>query len=462
MNEPNDKIASDLGIFNLSRKRRPRLNDSDCINEISNIMHSWEPKPSNTPAGITYLGQMIAHDLTNSDAENNFYPPYLNLNSVYGVKQNQYDVLFDDEGYFKFGINLTKTRSKYQYLDLPRNQKNGMALIAHQRNDNNFIISQLHLLWMNFHNKLLFENAEELPKNKRKRIDSVRHFVTLVFHKTVKDEYIKYIIHPDILKYYNNPKHTVLFNIDNLNKAPNVFSKSVFRFGHSMVRSHYELNETHKSESLRELFNHVENKGRPNWKPISLSKIFSWSQFFSSKHLESKNKASMINLSLTKHMQNVPTSRGNIDITRNNIEAGENKGNEPSVPSAQEILEYLNSHHPNYVKTIGLTLDLIDFPMQLKKLGLDQVNLPLWLYILNEAFLDNSKNSEGDKLGRLGSCIVIEVLLNAIRHSDFLPKDIKSNKLNWSKGMLSLWETIERLDDSVILYLEQYLRIKHQ
>ncbi|HWN72927.1 MAG TPA: peroxidase family protein, partial [Solirubrobacterales bacterium] len=125
------------------------------------------------PAGYTYLGQFIDHDITfdpvsslqrqnDPDALHDFRTPRLDLDSLYGDGPNNNPYLFDpnvDGGKTSFLIGQNPSGER----DLPRNVlpsspagvPQGRALIGDPRNDENVIVGQLHLTFLRFHNKVV-------------------------------------------------------------------------------------------------------------------------------------------------------------------------------------------------------------------------------------------------------------------------------------------------------------------
>ena len=115
------------------------------------------------PAGYTYFGQFVDHDITFDPASSlmrrndpsglrNFRTPRLDLDSVYGRGRDDQPYLYD----------TTDNRNKLLigqvvasgFRDLPRNSQ-GRALIGDPRNDDNVIVSQLHLAFLLAHNALV-------------------------------------------------------------------------------------------------------------------------------------------------------------------------------------------------------------------------------------------------------------------------------------------------------------------
>src|SRR3954470_14050157 len=113
------------------------------------------------PAGYTYLGQFVDHDITfdpasvlqrrnDPDALVNYRTPRFDLDLVYGSGPNDQPFLYDQADPHKLliGHNLDPAQEP---VDLPRNAQ-GRALLGDPRNDVHIIISQLTLAFLHFHN----------------------------------------------------------------------------------------------------------------------------------------------------------------------------------------------------------------------------------------------------------------------------------------------------------------------
>jgi heme peroxidase len=112
------------------------------------------------PAGFTFLGQFIAHDITRdasllhharSGELRNYRTPRLDLEGIYGGGPLSNPDFFDknDSDRFLLGVNESG-----RIEDLPRNPQ-GLALIADSRNDVHTVISQLHLQFLRVHNAVV-------------------------------------------------------------------------------------------------------------------------------------------------------------------------------------------------------------------------------------------------------------------------------------------------------------------
>ncbi|MGH9263334.1 MAG: peroxidase family protein, partial [Acidimicrobiales bacterium] len=116
------------------------------------------------PSGYTYLGQFVDHDITfdpvssldrlhDPDALTTYRTPRFDLDSVYGRGQADSPYLYDAEDPASMLIGRN-TSGEHEPVDLPRNQQ-GRALIGDPRNDVHFIVSQLHLAFLRFHNSVV-------------------------------------------------------------------------------------------------------------------------------------------------------------------------------------------------------------------------------------------------------------------------------------------------------------------
>ena len=115
------------------------------------------------PAGYTYLGQFIDHDITfdpgssltklnDPDALHNFRTPALDLDSVYGSGPKDEPFRYTGDR-FILGTPLTGSPDTRAH-DLPR-ASNHRAIIGDHRNDENVIVAQLHSVMMRFHNAIV-------------------------------------------------------------------------------------------------------------------------------------------------------------------------------------------------------------------------------------------------------------------------------------------------------------------
>ena len=390
----------------------------DVLVNIMTTKSSSGGKVSEIHAGYTYFGQMIAHDIvrsTNKEKPRKLSNACLMLESIYGDKTfNDSFTIFDEDDKFLFSQPIGSDFKNYFNMDLLR--KDGEVVIPDKRNDENYLISQLHLFWQKFHN-IIPENQlfKEYCKGRELENDGpfelAREMVIRTFQQITIEDYLYNILDIDIYKAYMKKLNTdgSLFfyeNSDDFKEVPLEFSHAAFRFGHSMVKSFYKVNGRNiKPLSLFELFN-------PYHKPIHTNQIIDWNRFFGDIHeKENFEFADIINDTIVNPMNNIFDEIN--PIVRINLSACNNA----SLASGTQLLNYLRKYHKQEVKE--LKLDDKEFDIDFakrefkeyrdKNISLDQI--PLWLYIL----LESSYQNNNQRLGKLGSMIVAEVVLHSIK-----------------------------------------------
>ena len=219
---------------------------------------------SKIPAGFTYLGQFIDHDITfdptpfgaaqrDPDALVDFRTPRLDLDSVYGLGPDVQPYLYDRKTPGK--LLLPERR----VLDLQRNRQH-RAVIGDPRNDENAIVSQLHLLFVRFHNRLV----DELGTFFEARRILLRHYHWIVLH-----EYLPMILGAT----FTGPRVHFTFTGDPF--IPVEFSGAAFRFGHSMVRVDYGLRPLEEKAEPSFLFPHLQGS-----RALTSEREIFWGRFF--------------------------------------------------------------------------------------------------------------------------------------------------------------------------------------
>ena len=131
------------------------------------------------PAGYTYVGQFVDHDLTFDRTDvalgEDVTPaelvqgrsPRLDLDSLYGVGPGNPGSakFYEADGlHLKTGntIKIGSDASKKGH-DLPRVNGERTALIPDPRNDENLIVAQTHLAMIRFHNKVVDDLPASTP-----------------------------------------------------------------------------------------------------------------------------------------------------------------------------------------------------------------------------------------------------------------------------------------------------------
>ncbi|MEL7123741.1 MAG: peroxidase family protein, partial [Bacteroidota bacterium] len=145
------------------------------------------------PAGYTYLGQFIVHDLnfdvhTHTDVEDypgvnlNMRTPPLDLDSVYGQGPIGTPIYFDQRPEKNFGrthflideLGVVNSEKTIKEIDLPRiSHAEGIdvPIIPDIRNDEHIILSQLHAAVLSFHNNAV---DKRIKKDGKEQINDNR------------------------------------------------------------------------------------------------------------------------------------------------------------------------------------------------------------------------------------------------------------------------------------------------
>ena len=226
------------------------------------------------PPVYTYWGQFVDHDVTaNTDREEvidiggdpltpiepgfvlgllrNLREPALNLDSVYGNGPGAPDVDSEvpyDGITFRIGT-LTSGPGvppiPVPGADLPRSTATGKARIGDSRNDENLIVAQLHLAFLQFHNKVvtwLEDNEPGIPDDDA-RFARAKELTRWHYQSIVVEDFLRTValgtVVDDVLAAGPNP----VVGADGEVFMPLEHSVAAYRFGHSMVRAAYDHNE---------------------------------------------------------------------------------------------------------------------------------------------------------------------------------------------------------------------------
>ncbi len=217
---------------------------------------------SGIPAGYTYLGQFIDHDITfdpasslqqqnDPDALVDFRTPKLDLDCLYSRGPDDQPYMFDGKR-FRLGRSLfeldrpSKRRDLPRYEDIENPSRAKRALIGDHRNDENVIVSQLHSTMLQFHNRLLdlddtqsFEDVQQLVRWHYQWI-VVNDYLVRICGEEVVDEILPH--RNEALPAWEKEPKLRFYKPRNDPFMPIEFSAAAYRFGHSMVRPIYRLN----------------------------------------------------------------------------------------------------------------------------------------------------------------------------------------------------------------------------
>jgi hypothetical protein len=427
------------------RGTRRQLSEANRV-KIANAMVG-SGGDSQIPAGFTYLGQFVDHDLTfdktNVMLGENVSPaellqarsPSLDLDSLYGAGPA-------DPGSAKFyeadGLHLKmgKTDAIEAFpaedgFDLPRGAGSTAAakrraIIPDPRNDENLAVAQTHLALIRFHNRVVDTLSASVPPAQRfarARAKVVRHYQWML-----RTDYLPRICAKAAVNSVfsgGRKAFEVGATPTDVPTMPIEFSVAAFRLGHSMIRRTYNWNRAFDDGfgTLDLLFDFSGGSGDlgggqrlpSNW-------IADWRRLYDFGEAgranltvpEAKfNRAMRIDTRLVsplKRLRGFPAGQANLAF-RNLARAGM-----VTLATGQQMATFLKNRGVTLTKLTAAQIrdgrggaDL-DGLTQSQRAALVQ-NTPLWFYILREAELNQGR------LKGVGARIVAETFHRAMEGS---------------------------------------------
>ncbi|MEU8821191.1 heme peroxidase family protein [Actinoplanes sp. NPDC048796] len=409
----------------------PRITVTDPI-AANPIRNPDNPNPDMT-VGFTFLGQFIDHDLTfdpmpircGQTKSPNLRSRFFDLDSVYGRGPDEDRHLYDRASELdhaapiKFLIDFDAPR------DLPRTSQQ-RAIIADPRNDENVIISQLHLAFLRFHNEVTDHLAEtraddlallEPTERPRKLFEWAQCSVRRHYQWIVVNQFLAATLDPVVFAAVesNGPK---VYRDEMTEKIPREFQVAAYRFGHSQVRPGYQLNAGFGAPIFDRRVDPRE--GDPNdlrGGRRAPRRFVEWDNFFDFGTKEIKQdtgevvdkvkRNKRIDPYLSSPLFDLPVGPGLVEpdddlksLAGRNLERHLQHG----IASGQAIAARFHYTPLTAAETA-----------ELHPLGFRD-STPLWYYVLKEALIQH----HGQRLGQVGSRIVAEVffgLLAADPHS---------------------------------------------
>jgi len=411
-----------------------------------------DAEESGNPALYTYFGQFIDHDLLfdpassfqrqlDADAIEDFRTPAFDLDSVYGRGPDDQPYMYDGE-LFELGDPLTLgARGARDLLRSPA----GVAIIGDPRNDENTIVSQLQGLFHRMHNRLIREDAA---------FDDAQRWVRLHYQHVVLHDFLPRIVSSRVLEALKtngeyDPGKLKLVSPESP-AMPVEFSGACFRYGHSMVRPGYRLNDAVLLPifPIRRPDQRAYPEGLTGFRRMVSDWGIDWARFID---VEPRNYdgtdvdkfrrlqlAYRIDTSLVDPLKSLPASVASDpppSLAFRNLK----RGNDLRLPSAQNVARTMADR--------GVDVDVLDdekiiigkavidkdvdgWQGGLEILKIDpsfEKNCPLWTYVLAEAMYNAVKveppvaeNAGGSgavkiptpQLGPLGGRIVAEVIVS--------------------------------------------------
>jgi hypothetical protein len=377
------------------------------------------PVNGDIPAGYTYLGQFVDHDLTFDPVSRlqkdndpfalvNFRTPRFDLDSVYGAGPADQPFLYESRDGDDRGVKLLVGKSTgtgaTTVADLPRNQQ-GRALIGDARNDENLIVAQLHLLFVEFHNKVVvrvrrrdgLQGAELFREAQR----IVRwHYQWIVVNdllRTVAGDALDAVLVPGA----DGPAvRRRFFHWEHEPFMPIEFSGAAYRFGHSMVRSSYEMNSSSGISLFAQVGVHADLGG---FRPLPPELVIDWRRFFALSRDPLPQPSLDIDARISPRLFALPEPVG-VEGIRALPLLNLRRARALGLPAGPDVAHAMG-HAALSAAQLGLG--------GVRSASVQQELLrgaPLWYYVLCEA----GELMAGACLGPVGGTIVAEVLIGLL------------------------------------------------
>ncbi len=417
---------------------------TDPIQSILNpAVHSPNnPDNPTMTAGMTFLGQFIDHDLTldprspllqpaDPRRTTNFRTAAFDLDSVYGNGPDSSPELYDrSSGDIKLRVEVMPgseavSRKGAVRYDLPRDANN-TALLGDARNDENVVISQLHLAMLRFHNAVIdrLRATPALADASPERLFQMAqrqvrwHYQWIVLNEflplTIGQELVTDILRNGTRFYtIDDPFSSGRFRDKDRNQAaliPIEWAVAAYRFGHSQVRPSYRLNFGPDGGTPFFAFAFDDSFDPNDPDPADLRggkraprRFVDWQTFFNfgdgnsrpNKKIDTKLSSVLMHLLGSRGPAPGMPSDGVQSLASRNLMRHVNFG----LPSGQAIARVMGVRP---LTPVQLT--------ELQPYGMDR-STPLWYYILKEAEVLEG----GEHLGPVGGRIVGEVFIGLLR-----------------------------------------------
>ena len=416
------------------------------LKKLADAMVTGDGRPGQIPAGFTYLGQFVDHDLTFDKTEVEFgqpapaellqaRSPSLDLDSLYGAGPADPE---SAKFYEPDGTHLRMGRTEAidnlpakNGFDLPRGDgttaaQRRTAIIPDPRNDENLAVAQTHLAMIRFHNRVVDTLPGSVPASQR--FEKAREKVTKHYQWMLRTDYLPRICAEGVVNNVFTGGRKV-FEVGappaDVPTMPIEFSVAAFRLGHSMIRAAYNWNKVFDNgqgtlgllfefSGLSGTFNGLERLPS-NW-IADFRRLYDFAEAGRDNLTVPENKfnrAMRIDTTLVNPLANLPGFPAQEDnlAFRNLVRARMVK-----LATGQQMATLVKSKGVTLTKLTkaqildgsnGAVLDGLTGPQRTALLR----DTPLWMYVLREAELN------AGRLKGVGARIVAETFHRAIEGS---------------------------------------------
>lgn len=432
---PNDLLL-DVGLSSYDKDFPSYMEDSQFRGTDNN---------SRIPVGHTYVGQLLTHDIAKDeitklgktfepDAIENRVTPWIDLDLVYEHAGKTAVRDPADPAKLLLGNDIGNER------DFPRDAE-GKARIPDQRNDQNNNLAQLTAVTMQFHNVMVDRlRADDAEADNDDLFAKARALTVAHWQAITLTEFLPIFVQQEMIDdiLANGPK----FYHDDMAKQgiiPVEFSGAAFRFGHSIVRGRYTLNDNEDADRIRlfPLSTKELERSLVGERPIPKVRQIDWDRFFDFEssiqgdldddedQFKGLQVSRKIDRFLARPMLRIPKfmmlgrpvpkellkeqllpDREILSLASLNLQRGKALG----LGSGQDVAEAMGYKPIDNVQ-MGLCSDAGTCEEWGYVWSEDDAEAPLFLYVLEEARLQ----TDGEQLGDVGGRIVAEVIIGLLR-----------------------------------------------
>jgi hypothetical protein len=405
--------------------RKQSREDLLALNDRMRDNLATEDDSGRTPAGLTFFGQFVDHDLTLTgvkkeadgpdfeefrkdlpiSALENLRTPEFELDSVFGPGPEHKataKLLYRDP---PRDLRLrTGSQTHQASWDLPREKADAdgrrRAIIGDGRNDENKLIAQVHAVFLRAYNKF-YERAQGSPTE---RYNEARRLLTESYHYILVHDYVRRFATRPVFDHVLATRAARYRALAAGPRAemPAEFAFAMFRFGHSQVRDGYALNAANGAPT----FSDTAPNDLSGLQAISPDLAWDHRLFFDDAFgspgytpLPRFNPSRRIDTRLAPSLFRLKP---------------------PAANPAQMQERRLGARNLLRARAVGLaTGEQVAAALGLPVLTPEQLgvadlatvkdNTPLWYYILKEAEI-----AGGEQLGTIGSIILAETIIGAL------------------------------------------------
>lgn len=356
-------------------------------------------------SGFTYLGQFIDHDITldqccpapldpvDPTTISNARTFRFDLDSVYGSGPVLSPQLYEADG-----VHLrVQDPNENGVPDVPRNS-DGSAIIGDSRNDENEIIGQIQVALIKFHNATVdsFPECRVTPQTRDHCLERAQALVQHAYQWIIVHEFLPHIVGQATVDRFLDPKGAVACELFcSASFTPVEFSVAAYRFGHSMVRRAYEVNET---TGKVQVFSFTQPDLRGG-RPIPAGRQILWGNFFPQlidpDDVDGANISRKIDPLISSSLFQLP------------IPGAEAAGS--NVLGFRNMLRAKSYGLPSY-EDVARAMGIAPVDTGVHALSGFETGTPLWYGILAES----SQATGGTTLGPAGGRIVAETFLRIL------------------------------------------------